>query len=77
MLRKTNKKTKEGRDIYIDGNREVALPRVTEKHQSKLPGYVYGSFRTPQLKGDKDTRRIVVKPIKKIEINGDKFIVYQ
>lgn len=74
---KTNEKTSTGRDIYLDGNREIVLPLGNPKHQVKLPDYVYRNFKTPQPRGAFKTNHIVVKPIVKAYINGDNIIIHQ
>lgn len=77
MYIKTERKTQSGRDIYMDGNREIVLPLGNPKHQVKLPNYVYHNFKTPQLKGVFKTDHIVVRPIIKAFIKGDNIILHQ
>lgn len=49
MLVKTNKKTRSGRDIYMNAltGKETVLKRATGKHTEKIPDYVFRSFRNP------------------------------
>lgn len=52
MILKTNKKDKNGKDIYVSAftGRVVKLMRVVGKHQGKIPDGVYMRFIKPAIR---------------------------